>query len=560
MRYLAKSFILSTVIVMLTISCKEDGDQLTNAKPIRLTTKVVEGITASSALSGGNISNDGGTVILERGVVWSTSRNPGVSLASKTSDGFGAGEFTSMLTGLLPSTTYFVRSYATNRDGTEYGNEVSFVTETNLPTLTTSRVSEITASTVLSGGTIIKDGGLPILERGVVWSTATNPTISLPTKTSEGTGSGNYISKITGLTYGVKYYLRAYATNSAGTSYGNEITFESESPWNELEDALTQKMAQYDIPGLSIAIIRNEKLVYIKSFGYSEKEANKIATNEDLYRIADASKILTWIATLRLVDDWGSPLDDIVFGSNSILGKDYPAPPIGSGKESLTVANFLEHKSGWVNSPYDPMMADNALTQQQIIRDILLNRPLTYAPGTTYHDLNFGYCVLGRVIEKITNIPYENYVKSIMNEYGVVDIKIGGNTLRERLPKEVKYYQAEHDPYSLNIKRMDAHGGWVASAKDLAKIMVRIDGNLNVPDIFITAPYNQVYIASQWVQYGSLPGSSSILHRLDNNYSFVLLTNTRSENDPSKLMTDLDNTVINQIKARPSWPSYDLFY
>ncbi len=559
MKFLHKSFILSTLIITLTLSCKEHGDLLTNVKPVRLTTKVVDGITATTAMSGGNISNDGGTVILERGVVWSTSRNPTISVSSKTADGFGAGEYPSLLTGLMPSTTYFVRAYATNRIGTEYGNEVSFVTETNLPTLTTTRISGITSSTVQSGGTIIKDGGLPIIERGVVWNTSGNPTIDLPTKTSEGNGSGNYISKITGLTYGVKYYLRAYATNSAGTSYGEEITFESESPWDELEEALTQKMVQYDIPGLSIAVIRNEKLAYLKSFGYSDKEDNKIASNEDLYRIADVSKVLTWIATLRLIDDWGSPLDDIVFGSNSILGKDYPAPPIGSGKDLLTVENFLEHKSGWINSPYDPMMVDHTLTQSQIIRDILLNRPLTYTPGTTYHDLNFGYCVLGRVIEKITNIPYENYVKSIMNEFGVVNIKIGGNTLRERLTDEVKYYQNEKDPYSLNIRRMDAHGGWIASAKDLAKIMVRIDGNLNVPDIFLTAPTNQVYTTSHWVQYGSLPGCSSIVHRLDNNYSFIVLTNTRTESDPSLLITDLDNTVIDQIKARPSWPSYDLF-
>ena len=531
-----------------------------NGKPVRLTTKVVGEITASSALSGGNISNDGGTSIVDRGVVWSTSRNPTITLSSKSSDGFGAGEFSSKLTNLLPSTTYFVRAYATNQNGTEYGNEISFVTETNLPTIITARINGITPTSVMSGGTIIKDGGLPITERGVVWSTSSNPTIALPTKTSEGTGSGNYISKITGLSYGIKYYLRAYATNIAGTSYGDEITFESESPWNELEEALIQKMIQFDIPGLSIAVIRNEKLTYIKSFGYSDKEANKLATNEDLYRIADASKVLTWIATLRLIDDWGSPLDDIVFGSNSILGKNYPAPPVGSGKDLVTVGNLLEHKSGWINSPFDPMMANNTLTQSQIISDIVLNRPLTYVPGTTYYDLNFGYCVLGRVIEKITNIPYENYVRSILYEFGLTEVKIGGNTLDQRLSHEVKYYQNEVDPYTLNIKRMDAHGGWIASAKDLAKIMVRIDGNLNVPDIFLTAPSNQIYAASSWVQYGSLPGSSSILHRLDNNYSFIILTNTRTESDPSLLITELDKTVTNQIKARPSWPSYDLFY
>lgn len=559
MKFFHKSFILSFLIITLTLSCKEDSDILNNGKPVRLTTKVVDNITATSALSGGNISNDGGTVILERGVVWSTTRNPTVSSSSKTSDGFGSGEFSSKLTGLLPSTTYFVRAYATNRVGTEYGNEVSFVTETNLPTITTTRVSGITASTVFSGGTIIKDGGLPIIDRGVVWSTSGNPTISLETKTSEGAGSGNYTSKITGLTYGVKYYLRAYATNSAGTSYGEEITFESESPWNELEEVLSQKMTQYDIPGLSIAVIRNEKLVYHKSFGYSDKEENKVASNSDLYRIANISKLITFIATVKLIEQGEMAIDEKVFGSNSVLRFDFGAPPVGSNKEKLTIRHLLNHTSGWTNSPYDPMYTTNNLTNSQIIADILYSRPLAYAPGTTFHDLNFGYSVLGRVIEKLNYMPYENYARSVFYEYGITNIKIGGNSLRERYPNEVKYYQQENSPYALNLKRMDAHDGWVMSVSDLAKILVRIDGNLNVPDMISTSIANDFNLGSDWAYYGSLPGTTSILHRLDDRFSFILLANTRFEQDPALLISELDKLVIDQIKARPSWPSYDLF-
>jgi len=559
MKFLTKSFILSFLIIILALSCKEDGDMVTSGKPIRLTTKVVEGITASSALSGGNISNDGGTVILDRGVVWSTARNPTISLSTKTSDGFGSGEFSSQLTGLLPSTTYFLRAYATNRMGTEYGNEISFITETNLPTLTTARVSGITATTVMSGGTITKDGGLPIIDRGVVWSTAANPTVDLPTKTSEGTGSGNYTSQITGLTYGVKYYLRAYATNSAGTSYGEEITFESESPWNELEEALAQIMIRYDIPGLSIAVIRNEKLTYLKSFGYSDKEENKAASNNDLYRIANISKLITFIATVKLIEQGEMAMDEKVFGANSVLRYDFGAPPAGSNKDKLTIRHLLNHTSGWTNSPYDPMYASNNLTNSQIIADILKSRPLTYAPGTTFHDLNFGYSVLGRVIEKLNYMPYENYARSVFYEYGITNIKIGGNTVRERYPNEVKYYQPEKSPYALNLKKMDAHDGWVMSASDLAKILVRIDGNLNVPDMISTSIANEFHLGSEWSYYGSLPGTTSILHRLDDRFSFIVLTNTRFEQDPALLIKELDNTITDQIKTRPSWPSYDLF-
>jgi CubicO group peptidase (beta-lactamase class C family) len=556
MKFSLPFFILT---LCLLLSCNREGDITVGTKSVRLTTKVVENITASSAQSGGSISNDGGTVITERGVVWSTARNPTIALSTKTSDGMGSGVFSSRLTGLLPSTTYFARAYATNQAGTEYGNEISFVTETNFPTLTTSAISNITSSTVISGGAILKDGGNPILARGVVWSTAPNPIITLATKTNDGTGTGNFISTLTGLSSSTQYYLRSYATNAAGTSYGNEIVFVTDGPWDELDVAIANKMAQYNLPGLSVAILRNEKLAYLKSYGYSNREENIPASNNDLYRIADASKVFTWIATQRLEDDWASGLDERVFGSPSILGKIYLTPPIGSDKDLITVRHFLEHKSGWVNTPYDPMLANNSLTQSQIINDLLINRPLTYPPGTTYYDLNFGYCVLGRVIEKVTNITYEQYVKSIMNGFGVTQIRIGGNNENERFPDEVKYYQEEVSPYSLNMKRMDAHAGWIASAKDLAKIMVRMDGNLNVQDIISITPQSPIYPPSQWVQYGSLPGSSSILHRLDNTYSFIVLTNTRTESNPAMLLSDLDNTLIGQIRARASWPSIDLF-
>jgi CubicO group peptidase (beta-lactamase class C family) len=318
-------------------------------------------------------------------------------------------------------------------------------------------------------------------------------------------------------------------------------------------------MTQYDIPGLSVAVIRNEKLVYHKSFGYSNKEENKKASNSDLYRIANISKLITFIATAKLIEQGEMAMDERVFGANSVLRYDFGAPPAGSNKELLTMRHLLSHTSGWTNAPYDPMLANNNLTQSQIITDILKSRPLTYAPGTTFHDLNFGYCVLGRVIEKLNYMPYENYARSVFYDIGVTNIKIGGSTLQDRHPNEVKYYQQENNPYAMNLKRMDAHDGWIMSAKDLAKIMVRVDGNLNVPDMISTSITDTFNWGLDWAYYGSLPGTTSILHRLDDRFSFILLTNTRTELDPSLLINELDKTVIDHIKARSSWPSYDLF-
>ena len=184
-------------------------------------------ITTSAATSGGNITADGGSSITARGVVWNTSTSPTISLSTKTSNGTGTGAFTSNITGLSAGTLYYVRSYATNAAGTNYGTEISFTTSAgSLATISaTVAATSITSSGATSGGNITADGGSPITARGVVWGTTTSPTISLSTKTSNGTGTGSFTSSITGLSAGTLYYVRSYATNTAGTSYGTQISF-----------------------------------------------------------------------------------------------------------------------------------------------------------------------------------------------------------------------------------------------------------------------------------------------------------------------------------------------
>ena len=188
-----------------------------------LTTQIITSVTTTTASCGGNITSAGGGTITARGVCWSTSTGPTTN-NTKTSDGTGAGNFVSSLTGLTVATTYYVRAFATNSAGTSYGNEVVFSTAANLPTLTTATISALSYATVTSGGNISADGGGAITSRGVCWSTANNPSIS-DNKTTDGTGSGIFTSSVSGLTATTTYYLRAYASNSAGTSYGNQITF-----------------------------------------------------------------------------------------------------------------------------------------------------------------------------------------------------------------------------------------------------------------------------------------------------------------------------------------------
>lgn len=204
------------------------GDEVTfttgKVETPEISTTEISSISQISAISGGNITNDNGGSVTARGVCWSKVTGPTIA-DSKTTDGTGTGSFVSNLTGLEGGTIYYVRSYATNSAGTSYGNELTFTSAVaTLPVITTTPISLVTATTALSGGNITNDGGGSISARGVCWSTSINPTTSKNTS-NDGSGTGIYSSSLFGLADSTTYYLRAYATNNAGTSYGNEVSF-----------------------------------------------------------------------------------------------------------------------------------------------------------------------------------------------------------------------------------------------------------------------------------------------------------------------------------------------
>jgi len=195
----------------------------TNSVPTVITT-VISGISSTTATSGGTVTSDGGSTVTARGVCWSTNTLPTVSLSTKTSNGTGTGSFTSSITGLTLGVTYYVRAYATNSTGTNYGVEYSFVTTNGFPILTTTSISGITSSSASSGGSITSQGSSIVTARGVCWSTSQNPTIS-NSKTSNGSGTGTFTSSLTSLLPSTTYYVRSYATNSQGTAYGSQVSF-----------------------------------------------------------------------------------------------------------------------------------------------------------------------------------------------------------------------------------------------------------------------------------------------------------------------------------------------
>jgi hypothetical protein len=193
-----------------------------------VTTQAVTAITTTTATGNGNITNLGVPNPTQYGVCWSTTANPTIALSTKTEQGAksATGAFTSSMTSLTPGTLYHVRAYVTNSAGTSYGEDVQF-TALKTPTVTTQAVTAITTTTATGNGNVINLGVPNPTQYGVCWGAAANPTIALSTRTDQGaiSATGAFTSPITSLTPGTLYHVRAYVTNSAGTSYGEDVQF-----------------------------------------------------------------------------------------------------------------------------------------------------------------------------------------------------------------------------------------------------------------------------------------------------------------------------------------------
>jgi hypothetical protein len=197
-----------------------------------LTTLLPSNITYNSAESGGNISSQGSSAIIKRGIVWDIRENPTIDKNwGYTENGTGIGSFVSLLTGLSPNTTYYVRSYAINSDGIEYGQNASFTTSFQPPVLTTNNISGISGISATSGGNISSDNGNPVSLRGIVWSTNSNPNLgNCNGSTQNGSGTGSFSSNLNGLSPGTVYYVKAYARNGFTTAYGDAKSFTTLAP------------------------------------------------------------------------------------------------------------------------------------------------------------------------------------------------------------------------------------------------------------------------------------------------------------------------------------------
>jgi phosphodiesterase/alkaline phosphatase D-like protein len=290
-----------------------------------VTTANVSNIAALSSTGGGNVTAEGGSPVSARGVCWSTVPNP-TTADNFTLDGTGPGAFTSSLTGLSELTTYYVRAYATNTFGTSYGNEIMFTTNPIFtPTVNTENVTNITSSSAVSGGNVADDGGSPVIARGVCWSNAPNPTIA-NNKTFNGTGTGSYASNLFNLSPDTTYYVRAYATNSAGTAYGLQLQFTTGS--TTVTVAITQPDQDETVSG--IVTIAADASVARDSSSAAQTSALTIIKVE--FYIDDI--IIGTVASAPYETDWDSTT--VSDGSHTIKAVAYDDNG-NTGQDEITV-------------------------------------------------------------------------------------------------------------------------------------------------------------------------------------------------------------------------------
>jgi N-acyl-D-amino-acid deacylase len=400
-------------------------------------------------------------------------------------------------------------------------------------------------------------------------------------------------------------------SQSISKSYATiPITGELEPGMESYDRIIPAFMAKYSIPGGAVAVVKDGRLVFARGYGYADTASNSPVQPYSLFRIASLSKQFTAVAILKLVEEHRLKLDDKAFSMLNFQ------PPKGAKVQDprifdITIRELLEHSGGWDrDKTFDPMFIPYTIAKAvgtsappsiDSIIQYMLTQPLQFAPGTQYVYSNFGYLVLGRVIEKVTGQRYADYVREhVLTQLGLDDVRIGHTQLAFAAPNEVHYYDYPRaplvqsvfpniservpDPYGgFYLEDMDSHGAWIASAPDFVRFAASIDGakppNFLSPAMvqeMISRPPAPLWVGSDywyglgwlvrpvtnttsnWWHTGSLSGTMTIVVRASDGVVWAALFNTRSSNsDPT--FTDLDNSLWDARKAVTSWPNHDLF-
>ncbi len=410
------------------------------------------------------------------------------------------------------------------------------------------------------------------------------------------------------------------ALGAAGLAAGAAFGADEELPVTGIADAalepfdklMTTFIEENKIPGASLAVSRQGKLVYARGFGFADVEKHEAVQPASLFRIASVSKPITAVAILRLVEKGKFKLDDKV----TDLMKLKPFDDGGKPDErwaKITVRQCLQHTGGWDRAKsYDPigrawiiakaLKIKPPVTPAHIVR-YMMTQPLDFDPGERHAYSNVGYLVLGRIIEAVTGQTYEAHVKKeILAPLGIKTAQLGRATAKNRAKGEVAYYDAKkrtgpslYPPKleaqvplvygAMNLESFEAHGGWIASAIDIVEFASAFDDPKKAPllsaasiaamrarpdglaghdkdgkptDAFygcgwMVRPVGKTGKSNDW-HSGYIPGSEALLVRRWDGLNWAVLFNTADSPAGKSLVGLIDGKIHAAADAVKTWP------
>ncbi len=379
---------------------------------------------------------------------------------------------------------------------------------------------------------------------------------------------------------------------------------------NELSDldemkafdrTFSEFLERWDIKGASVAIAKDGMMVYAKGFGYANAETGEHVQPYHQFRVASVSKLITAIAVMKLVEDGKLALSDKVFGKEGVLKNTAYWNVYDHRVYDITVKHLLEHSGGWTLRGGDPlfmpltvsrfMRTNSPPDNETLMRYVLRNRRLGFVPGTRSIYSNFGYVVLGEIIEQVAEKPYETYIKQeVLSPLGIYDMQLGKTRFYERTDEEVKYYEANDPckryscfgdgklvqrPYGGNsIELLSSAGGWIASPAEILKLVLAVDQDTSRPDILsresirmMTYPYRGgrdpfgwkgTNKRGLWWRTGSFSGTSALVMKQPDNTTWVVFLNTSTWKG-SYFPVNIFRTMIRGLNRVKEWPDQDLF-
>jgi CubicO group peptidase (beta-lactamase class C family) len=370
------------------------------------------------------------------------------------------------------------------------------------------------------------------------------------------------------------------------------------SDFSYIEKQIDRFMVQWDLKGVSVAILKDERLVYAQGFGIADDSLNRV-TPGSLFRLASVSKLITAVAIMKLVEEEKLSLDDHIFGPKGIIKNPVLEQVADKRIYDITVRHLLAHSGGWTQRAGDPafnplVIAEKVGDQPPVTLDTyykyIATTRLSFTPGSRAYYSNMGYMFLGDVISTVTGEPYDSYIrKSILIPNGIMDMHIGSSYRKNKLPNEVCYYEpsgsenisecngsgmmVEKSNGGNSIELLGAAGGWISSSVELARLITFIDGEKKVHDILskrsVQEMTNHIYAKGplgwrsvndkgDWYRTGSMAGTSAMIKRQPDGVSWVFISNTSCWKG-SGLSVDIErlmNRIIPNIKG---WPDRDLF-